>query len=53
MRCLTSEVPIVLIDVLLMPRFGAKLFDNDEEGIFSPAFTLFRLSVVSIELSAE
>jgi len=52
MRCLTSEVPVVFIEVLLMPRFGTKLFDNDE-GIFSSIFTKLRLSAVSTELSAE
>jgi len=36
-----------------MPRFGAKFFDSDEEEIFSSTLTKFRLSVVSIELSAE
>jgi len=36
-----------------MPLFGAKLFDNDEEGIFSSTFTKLRLPVVSVELSAE
>jgi len=53
MRCLTSEVPVVFIEVLLMPRFGAKLFDSDGEGIFSSIFTKLRLSAVSTELSAE
>lgn len=51
MRCFTSEVPVVLIEVLLMPLFGAKIFDNDEEGISS--FAKLRLSAVSTELSAE
>jgi len=54
MRCLTSEVSVVFIKVLLMPRFGAKVFNNDdEEGIFSSTFTKLELSVVFIELSAE
>lgn len=52
MRCFTSEDLVVLIEVLLMPLFGAKLFDNDEEGIFSSTLTKLRLSAVSTELSA-
>ncbi|KAE9540791.1 hypothetical protein AGLY_004036 [Aphis glycines] len=53
-ECLTSGVLLVFIEVLLMPLFGAKLFDNnDEEGLFSSNLTKLELPVVSIELSSS